>query len=161
MKKERKGLMAAILLLVVVAVVLVLIILKSELGTKETKKIGSSEAVYVKVTEQVSIPKVDDAESSYDEEEGVVTIRSDRLKNAEDNSLNLQFIITTKDGEELYRSELLKPGEQLDVITFETDLEPGTYSVYLDTESFDASGANIGGTMEPLVITVGGNQDEN
>ena len=56
--------------------------------------------------------------------------------------------------DEVYRSEMLAPGESLDAFTLSTPLAAGTYEGQFITYSYDADGNVIGSTFIPVTVNV-------
>ena len=59
------------------------------------------------------------------------------------------------EGEELYRSEALKPGEGLTEFALARALEPGRYAAVAVMGVYDADGAFVSSTRVPVEICVG------
>ena len=59
------------------------------------------------------------------------------------------------DGEELYRSEALKPGEGLTEFALNRALEPGRYAAVAVMGVYDGDGAFVSSTRVPVEICVG------
>ena len=59
------------------------------------------------------------------------------------------------DGEEIYRSEPLKPGEDLTEFALARALEPGRYAAVAVMGVYDADGAFVSSTRVPVEISVG------
>lgn len=147
--KRRNTLVILIPIIIILALVIAYLIWQNNKTQKST-----STTQTVRVTEQVAIPNQTDAACTYDAATHTVTIRSEYLVNAADNSMNLQFFIKEKDGTTLASSELVTPGNSVSEITFTKELTPGTYTFYLDAESFDKEGTGQGGTLYPIELVV-------
>ena len=58
------------------------------------------------------------------------------------------------DGETIYTSEAIAPGEKLEAITLEQPLAPGQYEAIIEIKKYDDDGNYIFGQRQPVTITV-------
>lgn len=70
------------------------------------------------------------------------------LDNREENSRDISYTVTLEDGTEIYKSEVIKPGEGIESPKLTQHLEPGTYSIVATAQGYDAESHNAaGGTV--------------
>lgn len=61
------------------------------------------------------------------------------LSNLPENSRDITYSLFTEDGTEIYKSDLLKPGQSITEPKLRTTLDPGTYTVTAQAQGYDPS----------------------
>jgi hypothetical protein len=114
------------------------------------------------------IPKISDANSSNahanDETQKILVTQEQKYQSINDIYMDLETGVTQinyindatstvsvivtlqlKEGDALYTSELLKPGDTLEQVTLEQRLEKGTYDVEISVDSYSINGDEMVG----------------
>lgn len=77
------------------------------------------------------------------------------MGNPADNNCYFVIILRLEDGTKLYESEYLKPGEGLNEITMEQELESGEYQAIIEYKCYsleDKSSLNGGSAQFNLIV---------
>lgn len=101
-------------------------------------------------TDEILIPGYDSMTMAANTKEQAVS-----MGNPADNNCYFVIILKLEDGTKLYESEYLKPGEGLNEITMEQELEPGEYQAIIEYKCYsleDKSSLNGGSAQFNLIV---------
>lgn len=152
MKDQKRNSIIMISILTVLLVGLVLILFFKSPNT--TKENNNPEPTQYVASNRYKLPN--NMSYEFNEQDKTIVLYGDNLENPSKNTKYLQYQIMLKDtGEIIYKSDILKPGDHLENITFPFDKAPGEYKIFLVSATIVGNGSEEeNAIMTPLNISI-------